>query len=237
MRRISTVFGLSQDLSLESETGSSPDSQQGTTVTTEVLEATPDSLFPYRALLVTKYIRRFSLVRIPWWSKVLPTSSNIQAMSAILQGRGKDGLDANWTITPVGGAGNVPTFVALVGARTNLNVAVLVDFEKKNQQSIENLYKSKLLGKHKVMTFAQFTGTFEADIEDMFDEEFYLSLVNGEFGSSIRTSELSTEHPRILYRLEEYLKNQRLPNNSPFNHYRPARYFSEKATSLETGVE
>ena len=94
------------------------------------------------------------------------------------------------------------------------------------------MYKSKLLAKQQVLTFAQFTETFEADIEDMFDGEFYLRLVNEEFGSSIRTSELSTEHPRILYRLEEYFKNQPLPNNAPFNHYRPARYFSEKATSL-----
>ena len=223
-----------QDLSIDAEAGSLPESQQGTKVTTEVLEATSDSLFPLQSALgyeihQTLFVGPNSLV-VEGASDLL----YIQAVSAILQGRGKAGLDADWTITPVGGAGNVPTFVALVGARTNLNVAVLVDFEKKNQQSIENLYKSKLLEKHKVMTFAQFTGTFEADIEDMFDEEFYLSLVNGEFGSSIRTSELSTEHPRILYRLEEYLKNQRLPNNSPFNHYRPARYFSEKATSLET---
>ena len=45
---------------------------------------------------------------------------------------------------------------------------------------IEGLYKRKLLEKSHVITFANFTGTQEADIEDMFDEEYYLALVNGE---------------------------------------------------------
>ncbi len=222
-----------QDLSIDAEPGSLEESQRGTKVTTEVLEATSDSLFPLQGALgyeihQTLFVGPNSLV-VEGASDLL----YIQTMSAILQSRGKPGLNAHWTITPVGGAGNIPTFVALVGARTTLNVAVLIDFQKKGQQSIENLYKSKLLEKQQVLTFTQFTGTFEADIEDMFDEEFYLRLVNGEFGSSTQASELSTEHPRILYKLEEHFKNQPLPKNQLFNHYRPARYFSEKATLLE----
>ena len=107
-------------------------------------------------------------------------------MSAILQGIGKPGLSSNWTITPVGGASNVPTFVALIGAQTTLNIAVLIDLHKNGQQAIENLYKCKLLKKRQVMTFADFTGGVEADIEDIFVPEFYVGLVNREFGSGFR---------------------------------------------------
>ena len=66
------------------------------------------------------------------------------------------GLSGDWTITPVGGSDKVPTFVALIGAQTHLNVAVLIDYQKKDRQVIENLYKRKLLDKKHVVTFAAF---------------------------------------------------------------------------------
>jgi len=89
-----------------------------------------------------------------------------------------------------------------------MNVAVLVDFQKADQQTIENLYKRKLLTKSKVHTFVDFTKTAEADIEDMFDEDFYLQLVNAEFvrelSSKIKPKDLASKAPRILVRLEEF---------------------------------
>ena len=57
----------------------------------------------------------------------------------------------------------------------------MIDIQKKDKQSIENLYKKKLLSKNKVFTFADFTNTAEADIEDMFETDFYTSLVNSEY--------------------------------------------------------
>ena len=132
----------------------------------------------------------------------------------------------------MGGANNVPTFVALIGARTNLNVAVLIDFQKKDQQFVENLYKSKLLKKQNVLTFADYIVGSEADIEDMFDPELYLKLVNSEFNSSLGLSDLPMTHPRILNRLEQHLESTPLSGGVPFNHYRPARYFSENTGLL-----
>ena len=108
----------------------------------------------------------------------------------------------------------------------------LIDFQKGDQQNIENLYKRKLLNKRNVLTYADFTGSGEADIEDMFSSDFYLKLVNGAFGSSIELTDLSSKHPRILRRLEEYLDSRPLPNSAIFNHYRPARYFSDNIRSL-----
>ena len=65
----------------------------------------------------------------------------------------------------------------------------------------------------------------------MFDLEFYLKLVNGAFGSSISLTDLPEERPRILRRIEEHLKENPLPNGAAFNHYRPARYFSDNIHS------
>ena len=219
--RVRIVQDLSQDKDDLAE------EQEGTKVITEVLDATSDSLFPLQGALgyeihQTLFISPNNLV-VEGASDLL----YIQTISALLQDRGEAGLNRDWTITPVGGTGNVSTFVALIGARTSLNVAVLIDYQKKDQQSIENLYKRKLLQKNHVLTYADFVSKEEADIEDMFDPEFYLKLVNSEFDSSIKLADLRDKHPRVLHRLEQYLEKNPLPNNARFNHYRPARYFTE----------
>ena len=221
-----------QDRSLEPDSDNLPEERQGTQVITEVLDATPDSLFPLQGALgyeiyQTLFIGPNSLV-VEGVSDLL----YIQTMSAILQEKEKVGLSTEWTITPVGGSDKVPTFVALIGAQTHLNVAVLIDFQKKDQQNIENLYKRKLLKKQRVLTYADYVEKDEADVEDLFNPQFYMKLVNGAFGSSVVLQDLPKRHPRILRRLEQYLKKKPLPNNTNFNHYRPARYFSDNIGSL-----
>ena len=215
-----------QDLSIEPNADKLPEDKRGTKVITEVLDATPDSLFPLQGALgyeihQTLFVGPNNLV-VEGVSDLL----YIQTISALLQEKGRVGLSADWTITPVGGADKVATFVALVGAQSNLNVAVLIDYQKKDRQSIENLYKRKLLSKRKVLTYADYVGSNEADVEDMFDPDFYLKLVSGAFGWSVDLSDLTSRHPRILRRLTEYLESNALPDGASFNHYRPARYFS-----------
>ena len=221
-----------QDLSLESDEGL-PEEKQGTKVTTEVLDATPDSLFPLQGALgyeiyQTLFIGPNNLI-VEGVSDLL----YIQTISALLQERGEAGLSDDWTVTPVGGSAKVPTFVALIGAQSNLNVAVLIDYQKNDQQIIENLYKRNLLDQKQVLTYADFVQRSEADIEDMFEPDFYLQLVNGAYQSSIVTHDLLGEHPRIIRRVEQHLDNSPLPKNTKFNHFGPARYFSENISSLE----
>ncbi|MDE2812825.1 MAG: AAA family ATPase [Gemmatimonadota bacterium] len=221
-----------QDRSLESDSDDLPEEQQGTKVITEVLDATPDSLFPLQGALgyeihQTLFIGPNNLV-VEGTSDLL----YIQTISDILQANEKEGLSSDWTITPVGGADKVPTFVALIGAQTDLNLAVLIDYQKKDHQKIEDLYKRKLLKKKNVLTYADYVQGSEADIEDMFEPTFYLELVNRAFGASIHLTNLSGKYPRIIRQLEEYLESNPLPNNKRFNHHRPAHYFSVNRGSL-----
>ena len=83
------------------------------------------------------------------------------------------------------------------------------------------------------MTFADFTSGDEADIEDMFNVDFYLKLVNGEYGTSISISDLDGGSSRVLQRVERFLDANPMPGGSSFNHYRPARYFAENISSLK----
>ena len=221
-----------QDLSIESDPVDLLEEQQGTKVITEVLDATPDSLFPLQGALgyeiyQTLFIGPNSLI-VEGVSDLL----YIQAISALLQERSEKGLHPDWTITPVGGSDKVPTFVALIGSQKDLNIAVLIDFQKKDKQAIENLYKRKLLSQSNILTYADFTLTTEADIEDMFQPNFYLRLFNDVYGTTIKETDLPHVGPRIIRRIEEYLKAHPLPPGVNFNHYRPARYFCDNLSTL-----
>lgn len=224
-----------QDKGIDATTPIEPE-EDGTKVLTEVFEASGDSLFPLQGALgyeiyQTLFIGANSLI-----VEGISDLVYLQAMSAFLESKNRVGLNSKWTITPVGGSDKVPTFVALIGAQKNLNIATLIDFQIKDQQSIENLYKRRLLEKNRVLTFADFTGTTEADIEDMFDEDFYLKIFNEEFKLSlqkdIKTSFLKSKSPRITVRLETYFRENPMKNNMPYNHYRPARFLTENISTL-----
>lgn len=109
--------------------------------------------------------------------------------------------------------------------------AVLIDYQKEGQQKIESLYRRKLLKKRSVLTFADYVESSEADIEDMFGSEFYIDLVNGAYKATIVHTNLPSG-TRVVRRLEQYLKDAPLPNEVPFNHYRPALYFSKNVSTL-----
>src|SRR5206468_2357533 len=115
-----------------------------------------------------------------------------------------------------------------------LNIATLIDFQAKDQQTIENLWRRKLIERKNVLTFAKFTGSTEADIEDMFGDDFYLRLVNGEYTSALHTplatADIGVNPPRVLVRLSKYLAAKPLAEGTTFNHYRPARYLTEHVT-------
>jgi len=207
----------------------------GTTVISDIFQASEDSLFPLQGALgyelnQTLFVGPFTLI-VEGAADLL----FIQTVSALLQQDGRIGLDTRWTITPVGGSTKVPTFVALLGAQRGMTIATLIDSQAADKTKIEALYKDKLLKKANVMTFADFTQTAEADIEDMFGDAFYLDLVNAEFasqlGAPLALADFKSKNPRILQRIEIHLETVPLTSGS-FGHYRPARYFTENSTKL-----
>ena len=212
-----------------------PREQDGTKVLGNVFDATDDSLFPLQGALgyeihQTLFIGPNSLV-VEGAADLL----YLRAFSAELEREGRTGLSEDWVITPVGGSGKVPTFVALLAPQKGMNVATLLDIQRSDRELIEDLYKKKLLDKKQVATYADFTGAGEADVEDMFERGFYVSLVNAEFAKQLNKkidpATLNAKDPRVLRAIEEWL--QAIPLKSgKFGHYRPARYFTENVTTL-----
>jgi predicted ATP-dependent endonuclease of OLD family len=217
-----------------------PTEQAGTKVFQEVLEASEGSLFPLQGALgydiaQTLFVGPNCLV-VEGVSDLL----YIQAITSLLEESQREGLDHRWTVTPVGGSDKIPTFAALLGSQKGLTVATLIDLQRKDQQTIENLYKRKLLNKNHVLTFAEFTSNDEADIEDMFDVPFYLKLVNGEYASDLskkpKEADVASGNPRILVRLDQFFGTNPLKGTARFNHFRPARYFVENFATLRKSI-
>lgn len=223
-----------QDLGIDSDKRL-PEAHDGTKVITNVLEATDDSLFPLQGAL--GYEIHQTLFVGPNCLVVEGPSDMIylRAVSSQLEREGRVGLSPEWTITPVGGSGKVPTFVALLAPQNRMNIATLLDVQAKDRTAIEGLYKKKLLSQKQVMTYADFLPQEEADIEDLFDWEFYIELVNVEFsaelGGPITMEVLNTEVPRIVSAIETVLAARR-QGDGRFNHYRPARYLAENVEEL-----
>jgi predicted ATP-dependent endonuclease of OLD family len=223
-----------QDLGIDAKE-QLPKDHDGTKVLANVFDATDDSLFPLQGALgyeihQTLFIGPNSLV-VEGPADML----YLRAVSAQLEREGRVGLSEKWVITPVGGSGKVPTFVALLAPQKGMNVATLLDIQNSDRGLIEDLYKKKLLNKKQVATYADFVGQKEADVEDMFDRGFYMSLVNAEFAKQLTApidpAALNAKQPRTLQAIEAWLKKKPLKSGA-FSHYRPARYFSENLGTL-----
>ena len=219
-----------------------PREKDGTKVHTEVHEATEDSLFPLHGALgfdihQTLFIGPNSLV-VEGVADLL----FLTAMSDGLAREERTGLSDKWVITPVGGAGKVSTFVSLLGQQRGLNIGVLLDIAPDTRQEVEALYREKLLKRKNIHTYAAFIpNAKEADVEDMFDRAFYVELVNAEFsreldGRTIPLRRLNASLPRVVKALDGYLVANPMKSGQ-FSHYRPARYFNERAVDLWGSVD
>ncbi len=212
----------------------------GTKVLANVFDGSPDSLFPLQGAL--GYDIHQSLFVGPN-SLVVEGAADLlylQVMSGLLESEDRVGLSPKWTITPVGGSGKVPTFVSLLAPQKGMNVVVLMDFQKSDLEQIEAIYKKNLLAKKKVLTYADYTGGEEADVEDMFSKEFYLGLVNSEYASALASpidpAALNANIPRVLKQIAGALKAAPLKKGA-FGHYRPARYLTENIAKLQVQID
>jgi hypothetical protein len=223
-----------QDLGIDAKE-QLPKEQDGTKVLINVFDATSDSLFPLQGALgyeiqQTLFIGPNSLV-VEGPADML----YLRAASGQLEREGRVGLSEDWVITPAGGSGRVPAFVALLAPQKGMNVATLLDIQNSDRALVEDLFKKKLLKKKQVLTYADFVSQDEADVEDVFDRAFYVGLVNVEFTKDLKTpidvAALNTKEPRTLRAIEAWLVNNTF-RSGRFGHYRPARYFSENAGTL-----
>lgn len=210
----------------------------GTKVTNDVLETGHDSLFPLQSALGYEITQSLFIGPNCLIVEGVSDLLYLTAISTILEKNNRTSLNPKWTITPIGGIDKTPAFVSLFSSQRSLKLAVLIDFQSKDKQLIENLYKKNLIKKTNVKTFADYNNNQESDIEDLFDPVFYLILINNEYKKDLQkpidAKNLNTKIPRITIQIQEYLKAAPLKNGVQINHYRPARYFVEQIQVFES---
>jgi energy-coupling factor transporter ATP-binding protein EcfA2 len=211
---------------------------KGTKVRDDILAIDPDTLFPLQAALgydVTQTLfmgRNTLLVEGP--GDIL----YLKALSEQLRRRGRPSLDRRWTICPAGGIDKIQSFVSLFSG-ANLEIAVMTDYSVSDKRKLDALRRSQILKAGRVMTFAETLGLPEADVEDIFDPDVYLTLVNSAYeisaADALTTAKLDAAAPgtsRLVKRVEAA---HRLlpPAVAEFDHFTPADWLVRNPSVLD----
>ena len=151
----------------------------------------------------------------------------LTALSAHLESRGRASLDSRWTVVPVGGLSGVCAFAALLGTRPN--VAIIADLHDAGERVAESTAGREMLAREGVIRLSELTGAEEADIEDLFAEEFYVELVNRSRAAAIEDFEVQGTG-RIVERIEN-------ATGAGFNRYLPALFLLEHPEALSERLD
>lgn len=202
--------------------------EEGTVVSKDVIRNDRDTLFPLQAALGYEITQSLFvgpnslLVEGPSEVLYLPTASEQLAIKK------RTVLDPRWTLTPVGGVDKVPSFVSLFGAQ-KLRIAVLMDFAAKQAKFVDTLRANPHLGKDKVLPLNEMRGGKDTDIEDLFEPDEFLAIVNQvyrrELPSAITQGDLSHKSDRIVEKLAHYFEAQNV-NKGKFEHGRVADHYA-----------
>ncbi|MEU1813484.1 AAA family ATPase [Micromonospora aurantiaca (nom. illeg.)] len=213
----------------------------GTQVSEEIFKADSDTAFPLLAAMGIEMTQTLFVADDTLLVEGPSDHIYLDMLNDAMESDGRTGLDSRWVITPIGGSGKLSTFATLLGAN-KINVAVMVDSSTKDAQAVQRLRDNDQLAKNGLIEIKEFTGTADADIEDLFERDFYLELVNRayakELPAPITATDLNARDPRIVRQIEAYFRKHKIANGN-FNHYKPARtYLREQASlpSLDAGT-
>jgi predicted ATPase len=211
----------------------------GTKVSADIFRADSDTAFP---LLAAMGIELTQTLFVGENTLLLEGPSDLiylDVLSDLVETNGGTGLDPLWVKTPIGGAGKLSTFVTLLGANS-LNVAVVVDASSTDTQAVGRLRDNGQLANNGLVEISEFTGTADADIEDLFDPAFYIELVNlalaDKLPKPLKLTDLRSKNPRIVVRVGDYLASLGI-GRGRFDHYKPAAVLLRKQGSLVTKID
>lgn len=204
------------------------ETNSGSVVSTSIQEKDPKTLFPLQAALGYDIAQNLYISKNNLLVEGVSDLVYLQIMSGLLQKENRVSLNEDITIVPVGGMEKVATFVSLLRGN-DLNLACLLDssIDSSSKSRIENLIREKIIHKKKIVFFDEFVKEQEADIEDLFEKEEYLSYFNRAFNEhgDIGVKDLNSDIKRIVLQINKHLGVER------FNHYRPANRLASSQIS------
>ncbi|WP_435809911.1 ATP-dependent nuclease [Streptomyces mirabilis] len=200
------------------------DPSLGVVITSVSLSADPKTILPVEAALGYSVSQHLFLGSGPLLA--VEGSSDfifLMRMSDYLISQGRTGLDPRLAIIPVGGIGNMPAFVAVMGRR--LSVRALIDGAETTKVTTKVLSAAQAanVDATHITVIGQLEGLPEtADIEDLFSTKDYLWLHNRATEVTINEADLiTTDKPLpILKRIGIAREKQHKPRD--FDHVGPA---------------
>lgn len=200
------------------------DPNLGVVITPVSLSADPKTILPVEAALGYSVSQHLFLGSGPLLA--VEGSSDfvfLMRMSDYLISKRRTGLDPSLAIIPVGGIGNMPAFVAVMGRR--LPVLALLDGSETTKVTSKVLKAAKAAGidERQIVVIGQLDGLSDtADIEDLFSVKDYLWLYNKASSITVTEADLvpSDKPTPILMRLK--IARERKRQSGDFDHVGPA---------------
>jgi ABC-type molybdenum transport system ATPase subunit/photorepair protein PhrA len=156
-------------------------------------------------------------------------------MSEYLVSKGRTGLDPRVSIIPVGGIGNMPAFVALMGRR--LDVRALVDGAETARviDKVRSAAKAVAIPDQRIVVIGEMSGLHPtADIEDLFTVKDYLWLYSRALAPLAEADLPATPEP-ILRRLQ--VTRVQKGQEGKFDHALPAHELTASRTEFFDQVD
>ena len=188
--------------------------EEGSTVTSDVLSRDPDTLFPLQGALGYDLVQHLFVSKNNLVVEGTSDYTYLRVLSDHLKAMDKNRatLDERWSIVPVGSADAIPTFVALLGQ--HLDVTVLVDSRREGHQRLGRMAADGYLDKQRIIVIGEVIGEKLGDIEDLFDPGDYLALYNQAFGATLTAADISGSGP-IVSRIARHLGVSRFDHGIP----------------------
>ncbi|MCX7173763.1 MAG: AAA family ATPase [Proteobacteria bacterium] len=210
----------------------------GTKVRDDILTRDPDTLFPLQGALGYEISQSLFVGKNTLLVEGPGEILYFQVLSDTLRRKGRTGLDPRWTICPAGGIDKIRPFVALFSGNA-LNVAVLSDQAAGDKRKVEDMKRSQVLKAGHFYTMADFLARAEADIEDMFEPELFVSILNDCYAldglnkltvDKLKAADKSTE--RLVKQAEAAFRVMGEPIPM-FDHFSPAAWLIRNPKVLD----
>jgi predicted ATP-dependent endonuclease of OLD family len=215
----------------------------GTKVREDVLNTDPDTLFPLQGALGYEITQTLFIGPNALLVEGPGDILYLKSLSRALEKRERIGLDRRWALCPTGGIGKIQSFVSLFLGR-DLNIAVLADYALGQKKPLETLRASQILKESHVLTFAEYTGKSESDVEDLFDAEVFAKLLNAAYGlegeQSVTAQKLldaDSTTERLVKQAEALFRTPDYANLPELDHFAPAGWLFENPAFLEKDEE
>ena len=211
---------------------------RGTVVSEDTLHNDSETVFPLQVALGSQMARTLFLA--PHCLLVNAPSDLIylQVLGEMAASKGLARLDPRWVVIPVGGADNLPTFVSLLG-ESYVSVAVLMDITPTNKEKLDR-FGGNGGGSRTPIRWVEVTRIRDADIEDLFEPNFYLNssaqTYDGELPAPLTLKSISGSNPRIVKRISDYFHKEGISGGA-FDPYRPAANLLQKHSEIRHRID